>query len=89
MRLADRMGMTLSGVEHLMSRLLSAGEKDLEKFLPEVIIEKSQILKKESCLEFVPIKQTLDQINFYHMYKYHLQGWTYRKNIGNEHQKCG
>jgi len=56
------MGLTLSGVEHLMSRLLSSEEKDYEKFLPEVIAEKSQILKKESCLEFVPMKLSLDQI---------------------------
>lgn len=56
------MGLTLNGVEHLMQRLLQTKEQDFAAFLPEVLMEKSQILKKESVLEFIPIKQTLDQI---------------------------
>jgi SpoVK/Ycf46/Vps4 family AAA+-type ATPase len=55
-------GLTISEIEHLLIRLASQKQQDSQKLLQEIHEEKAQVLKKESCLEFVTIQQTLDQI---------------------------
>lgn len=56
------MGLTLSEIEHLLVRVLNQEHIDFKQLLSEVRTEKSQIVKKESCLEFVPTANSLDQI---------------------------
>ncbi|NNC97446.1 MAG: AAA family ATPase [Gammaproteobacteria bacterium] len=56
------LGLTLSGIEHFMSRFMQSEVSGAKSFIPELLEEKTQILKKESVLEFVPIKQSLEQI---------------------------
>ncbi|MCP3852303.1 MAG: AAA family ATPase [Gammaproteobacteria bacterium] len=56
------MGLTLNEIEHLLVRLLSSKNQNFEQLLPEVQQEKSQILKKESCLQFISTQQSLEQI---------------------------
>ena len=56
------LGLTIAEIEHLFMRLLRSKEQDFEKLLPEVHEEKARILKKESVLQFVPLKLSLEQI---------------------------
>jgi ATP-dependent 26S proteasome regulatory subunit len=62
-RLAVAMiGLSLDEVDHLFTRLLEAGSVDLDSTLVEIHEEKSQILKKESCLRYIQPDFTLEQI---------------------------
>ncbi len=56
------LGLTIAEIEHLFMRLLRSKDQDFEKLLTEVHEEKARILKKESVLQFVPVKQSLEQI---------------------------
>ena len=56
------MGLTLSEIEHLLFRVFSQEYSGFKQLLSEVRAEKSQVIKKESCLEFVPTAHSLDQI---------------------------
>lgn len=55
-------GLTLRNIEHLILHLLHSEKPNYELFVDEILAAKSQLLKKESCLEFVPIKHNLEQI---------------------------
>lgn len=55
------MGLTINEIEHLLVRLFASKEQDFEQLLPDVYQEKSQMLKKENCLEFISTQQSLDQ----------------------------
>lgn len=62
-RLAVAMiGLSLDEVEHLFGRLLDSGTLDPDAALAEIHEEKSQILKKESCLRYIQPAYSLDQI---------------------------
>ncbi|MCK4710557.1 MAG: AAA family ATPase [Gammaproteobacteria bacterium] len=75
------MGLTLSEIEHLLVRLLRSKTQDFEKLLPEVHHEKARILKNESCLQFVPLQQSLEQIGGLE----NLKEWVLqRKNLFTE-----
>jgi SpoVK/Ycf46/Vps4 family AAA+-type ATPase len=75
------MGMTLAEIEHLLVRLLRSKEKDFDHLLPEVHEEKSRILKNESCLQFIPLHQSLEQIGGLD----NLKEWVLqRKNLFTE-----
>lgn len=56
------MGLTLGEIEHLLVRLFRSKNQDMEQLLPEVHQEKSQTLKKYSCLQFISKQQSLEQI---------------------------
>jgi len=56
------MGLTLSEIEHLLLRIFSQKQLKFDQLLDEVHQEKSQIVKKENCLEFISTKHSLDQI---------------------------
>jgi SpoVK/Ycf46/Vps4 family AAA+-type ATPase len=62
-KLASAMvGLTLDEIGHLLNRLARMKGFDLQAALDEVHDEKAQALKKESCLEFIPPRYSLEQI---------------------------
>ena len=75
------MGLTLNEIGHLLVRLFSLKNQNFEQLLPEIYQEKSQILKKESCLEFISTQQSLEQIGGLD----NLKEWVLqRKNLFTE-----
>jgi len=56
------MGLTLSEIEHLLIRLFSQKHIEFSQLISEAHTEKSQIVIKESCLDFVSTINSLDQI---------------------------
>lgn len=62
-RLAVAMkGLSLNEISHLQARLFHDNNLRLEEAVNEVQEEKSQLLKKESCLRFYPQQSSLDNI---------------------------
>lgn len=62
-RLAGAMrGLSLNEVSHLQARLFRGDTFDSEKALLEVQEEKSQLLRKESCLRFYPQQHALEDV---------------------------
>ena len=55
-------GLSLNEVGHLQTRLFSNESLELETAIAEIQEEKSQILRKESCLRFYPPQRSLDDI---------------------------
>jgi SpoVK/Ycf46/Vps4 family AAA+-type ATPase len=55
-------GLSLNEVGHLQARLFRGGPVDPVQSLVEVQEEKSQLLRKESCLRFYPPQRSLDGI---------------------------
>lgn len=55
-------GLSLKEVSHLQARIFRDKDLDFETILAETQEEKSQILKKESCLHFYPPQGSLDSI---------------------------
>jgi AAA+ superfamily predicted ATPase len=55
-------GLSLNEVGHLQARMFRAENLDLETTLGEIQEEKSQLLRKESCLKFYPPQRSLDDI---------------------------
>lgn len=55
-------GLSLEEIDHLLLRILDHDDIDLEGILDEVHMEKGQILKKESCLRFIPRVSNIDEI---------------------------
>ena len=57
------LGLTMSEAEHMLTRIFShAAHGDAEAVLKEVHKEKSQMLKKEGCLQFIAPEMSLDHI---------------------------
>ncbi len=52
-------GLSLNEVMHLQARLFRDGAADLDATLAEIQEEKSQLLRKESCLQFYPRQRDL------------------------------
>jgi len=62
-RLAGAMkGLSLNEVGHLQSRLFRGDQMDIEDALAEIQEEKSQLLRKESCLKFYAPQRSLGAI---------------------------
>ncbi len=62
-RLAVAMkGLSFNEIDHLQARIFKDREPDFEMVIGEVQEEKSQLLKKESCLRFYPPQNSLDSI---------------------------
>jgi len=62
-RLAVAMkGLSLTEVGHLMARLFGREALELETAVAEIQEEKSQILRKEGCLEYYPIHHSLEDV---------------------------
>jgi AAA+ superfamily predicted ATPase len=55
-------GLSLNEVMHLQARLFRGEGTDLNTTLAEIQEEKSQLLRKESCLRFYPPQRSLDDI---------------------------
>ncbi|MDD3610279.1 MAG: AAA family ATPase [Halothiobacillaceae bacterium] len=55
-------GLSLNEVGHLCARLFTGNALSEEALLTEVQEEKSQVLRKESCLQFYPAQRSLDDI---------------------------
>jgi SpoVK/Ycf46/Vps4 family AAA+-type ATPase len=55
-------GLSLNEVGHLSARLFQAESLGLDAALSEIQEEKSQLLRKESCLQFYPPQRSLDRI---------------------------
>ena len=55
-------GLSLEEIDHLLLRILDREDAELDEILDEVHLEKGQILKKESCLRFMPRVSNIDEI---------------------------
>ncbi len=55
-------GLSLNEVGHLQARIFRGEGLDLDATLAEIQEEKSQLLRKESCLKFYPPQRSLDDI---------------------------
>jgi hypothetical protein len=55
-------GLSLNEVAHLQARLFRGEEIDVGDTLAEIQEEKAQLLRKESCLQFFPPQQALEDI---------------------------
>jgi SpoVK/Ycf46/Vps4 family AAA+-type ATPase len=55
-------GLSLNEVGHLQARLFRGEPAELDATLTEIQEEKSQLLRKESCLRFYPPQRSLDNI---------------------------
>jgi SpoVK/Ycf46/Vps4 family AAA+-type ATPase len=55
-------GLSLNEVGHLQARLFRGEPAELDATLAEIQEEKSQLLRKESCLRFFPPQRNLDDI---------------------------
>lgn len=62
-RLAAAMrGLSLNEIGHLQARLFRGEPMELDATLAEIQEEKSQLLRKESCLQFYPPQRNLEEI---------------------------
>ena len=62
-RLAGAMrGLSLNEVSHLQARLFRGETFDSDKALLEIQEEKSQLLRKESCLRFYPPQRSMEEV---------------------------
>ena len=55
-------GLSLDEVGHLQARMLKRPDLDMDTAMAEIQDEKSQILRKESCLRFYPQQASLDDV---------------------------
>ena len=55
-------GLSLDEVGHLLARLPRRRELDMDTAMEEIQDEKSQILRKESCLRFYPPQASMDNV---------------------------
>ncbi len=56
------MGLTLGEIDHLLFRMFHRDQVEIRQLLTEVQIEKSQMVKKENCLDFITTESSLDHI---------------------------
>ncbi|KAA6186923.1 AAA family ATPase [Thiohalocapsa marina] len=74
-------GLSLNEVEHLQARLFRGRSVDTDLALREILEEKAQLLRKESCLQFYPHQGALEDIGGLE----NLKEWvTKRKDMFSE-----